>query len=135
MKAYMKTKIRIAHAEWVVMDILWQKSQATANQVVLALSGKTDWNENTIRTLLNRLVKKKAVAYKKLNREYLYRPVLSRDQCVQTETHSFLERIGRAGFVPLLAAFLERHDLSETELQELKSVLEKKEKANDSDNR
>ncbi|MBN2513458.1 MAG: BlaI/MecI/CopY family transcriptional regulator [Sedimentisphaerales bacterium] len=120
-------QIKISQAEWVVMEVLWRQTEATANQVVEALSNESDWNEKTIRTLLNRLVKKKAVVFEKLNREYLYRPALSREHCVQEETHSFLERIGRAGLAPVLAAFLERHHLSEQELKELKAILDQKE--------
>lgn len=120
-------KKNISQAEWLVMEVLWDKQKATANQVVLTLKTRSSWNEKTIRTLLNRLVKKKIVTYEKANREYLYSPSVSRDQCVHTESVNFLSRIGRKGLIPFLAAFVQEHNPTDGELKELRAILQKKE--------
>jgi BlaI family penicillinase repressor len=121
-------KINISQSEWVVMEVLWDKKEATANQVVESLRPRSSWNEKTIRTLLNRLVKKKIVTFEKVNREYLYCPLVSREQCVHGESLTFLGRIGRAGLAPLLAAFVQENPLTDKELRQLRKILETKEK-------
>lgn len=122
----MDSKPRISEAEWTVMKVLWDSSPLTANQVVDALSGKIAWKPKTVRTLLNRLVAKKALKFDKKGREYLYRPAVSEAACLKAETKSFLRRSGAAALKPVLAAFLEEEQLSEKEIAELKQLLEEK---------
>src|ERR1700749_3583983 len=52
----------ISDAESLVMEVLWEKNPATSDDVVAELSKTTDWQEPTIKTLLNRLLKKRAIA-------------------------------------------------------------------------
>lgn len=122
----MDSKPRISEAEWAVMKVLWDRSPLTANEVVDSLSGKRAWKPKTVRTLLNRLVSKKALKFDKKGREYLYRPAVSEAFCIKAETKSFLSRSGAAALKPVLAAFLEEEQLSEEDIAELKQLLEEK---------
>ena len=47
----------------------------------------------TVKTLLNRLINKGALAYEARGKHYLYRPKVTREQCVREETRSFLSRV------------------------------------------
>ena len=122
----MKKRPRISEAEWKVMRVLWAKKTATANEVVDALSKKGNWKPKTIRTLINRLVSKSALGFKKDGRRYIYCARLSEAQCIQAEARSFLGRAGRSALKPMLAAFLEKQKLSAEEIDELKTILEQK---------
>ena len=122
----MAEKPKISDAEWAVMNVLWEKSPVTANEIVAKLEQSRSWNPKTIRTLINRLVNKGVVAYEKAGRQHLYRPAVSRDECLRKETQSFFRRAGAAAIKPMLAAFIEEEELSSEEIQELKDILEKK---------
>jgi BlaI family penicillinase repressor len=122
----MKKIPRISESEWQVMKLLWAKNPSTANEVVEALSSTTTWKPKTIKTLLNRLVKKKAVGYEKKGREYHYYPLAAQADCVRAESHSFLRRVYGGAMKPMLAAFLEGEDLSPEEIKDLKRILDKK---------
>ena len=65
----MKKVPRISEAEWEVMKVLWDASPITANQIVEILSKRTFWQRETIRTLINRLVRKKAIQFEKQGRQ------------------------------------------------------------------
>ena len=65
MAAKLKTAPQIAPAELVVMRALWQRSPATAAQVVASLEGEADWKPKTVHTLLKRLVAKGAASQEK----------------------------------------------------------------------
>lgn len=121
----MNTTPKITEAEWTVMKIFWQKSPLTANQVIEQLSD-TGWNPKTIRTLINRLQKKRALDFKKDGREYVYFPLAAEHECVRQEAQSLLTRAGAAALKPMLAAFLEEQKLSEQEIEELRAILNKK---------
>ena len=116
--------MRISEAESVVMDILWQRSPLSAEDVVASLSGRQDWQEATIKTLLNRLLKKGAVAAEKDGRRYLYAPVLQRDAWVQGESESLLERMFAGRVAPLVAHFSEQRKLSRKDIAELRKLLD-----------
>src|SRR6185437_1761820 len=93
----------ISEAEWKVMKVLWGKSPLSAMEIITALSDTEDWHPNTVKTLLSRLHKKKAVSVEKVKNLYLYRPVVSEADCVKTESESFLHRVFGGSVKPLLA--------------------------------
>jgi len=121
---------QISPAEWRVMQLLWTRHPVTANEVVEALSEETQWNHRTIRTLLNRLVKKGALSFKKESREYLYSPCVSQSECTQAESRSFLSRVFGGALRPALATLIEDEELSPDDIAALKKLLDKKGKKN-----
>src|ERR1051326_4066487 len=93
----------ISDAEWEVMNVVWGDSPVTANEVVSALgSRRPRWSPRTIKTLLNRLVKKGALGYEADGRRYLYRPRVRRDACMRRESGSFLTRVFGDAVGPML---------------------------------
>lgn len=125
----MKRVPRISESEWQVMKLLWANSPSTANKIVEKLSAKTTWKPKTVKTLLNRLVKKEALGYEKKGREYHYYPLVAETECVKAESRSFLQRVYGGATKPMLAAFLESEDLSPEEIKELKQLLDRKGRA------
>ncbi|UCG57351.1 MAG: BlaI/MecI/CopY family transcriptional regulator, partial [Phycisphaerales bacterium] len=113
-------------AEWEVMRTLWARSPLTANKVVEALSVTRPWKPKTIKTLLSRLVKKKAVGFERKSREYDYYPLVTEAQCVGAENSSFLRRVYGGAAKPMLAAFIENEHLSRDDVEELRRILDKK---------
>src|SRR6478672_12625130 len=90
------------------MDVLWKRSPLSAEEVAAALSGQQDWQDATVKTLLNRLLNKGAISAEKEGRRYLYAPVLQRAAWVQGESESLLERVFGGRVAPLVAHFSER---------------------------
>jgi BlaI family penicillinase repressor len=119
---------KISDAEWRIMKVLWSKTEPQpAYDIVQELSPTEHWQSKTIKTLLNRLVKKKALGFKKYKNLYLYYPLVTEAACLRAESESFLERCFGGALQPMLAHFVEHHDLSADEVQELKRILEDKE--------
>ena len=109
------------------MDVLWRKAPLTAAEVVVELH-ETGWNPRTIKTLLARLVKKKALAYEAVGNRYLYRPRVRREECVQQESQSFLKRVFAGQAAPMLNYFVQTAKLTPQEIAELERILSRKEK-------
>jgi BlaI family penicillinase repressor len=108
------------------MKVLWNRSPLTANEVVDALAPTTTWKPKTIKTLLNRLIKKKALGFDRKGRAYHYYPLVDEAACVKAESRSFLKRVYGGALRPMLATFLEDADLSPEEVEELKRVLDER---------
>jgi BlaI family penicillinase repressor len=122
----MKALPRISDAEWLVMKVLWATPGVTADDVVAALQGKVTWSDRTIRTLINRLLRKKALKHRKEGRKYRYWPAVREEHCVKRERRSFVQRVYGGTVQPMLAAFIEDAPLSPEDIEELKRMLDRK---------
>jgi BlaI family transcriptional regulator, penicillinase repressor len=118
---------KISDAELEIMKILWGKSPQTANEIIQKLESITEWNPKTVRTLINRLVQKEAITFKRdKGRYYLYYPMVSQEGYLQEETKSLLKRFYGAAFKPLLVNFLMEEKLSSEDINDLKRILDAK---------
>jgi len=117
---------KISDAEWTVMKVLWGCSPQSADDVVAALEDLTDWKPRTVKTLLNRLVKKQALGFTKEGRKYLYFPVVEEAACARAESRSFLDRVYGGAWMPMLVTFLDEHEFSKEELAELRRILNRR---------
>ena len=122
----MRRTPKISEAEWEVMKVLWERSPLTANEIVEALSKRTKWQRETIRTLINRVVQKKAVSFVKKGRQYHYYPVAAEAECVKAETRSLLRRLRVSAIEPMLATLVEEERLSAEQIARLKEILDGK---------
>lgn len=116
--------MQISEAESIVMDVLWRSHPLAAEDVVAALGDAQQWQDATIKTLLNRLLKKGAIEAEKDGRRYLYSPVLKREDWVLGESQGFLERLFDGRVAPLVAHFSQHHKLSRKDIAELRKLLE-----------
>jgi BlaI family penicillinase repressor len=122
----MNRAMKISEAEWRVCQVLWRRSPQTGNEIVEALGDKTDWSPRTIKTLINRLVKKNVLGFDSRGREYHYFPLLSEEECIQAHTQSFVKRVFDGAAGAMVATFLNSQQLSPEEIAELKKILGKK---------
>lgn len=114
----------VSDAEAIVMEVLWQRHPLGADEIVAALARSTQWAEPTIKTLLNRLLNKGAIAAEKDGRRYLYSPVLAREAWRAQQSEGFVQRMFGGRVAPLVAHFSERGKLSAADIAELRSLLE-----------
>lgn len=122
----MKSVPRISEAEWLVMKAVWSKGPLTANEVVGELARKKNWHPKTVKTLIHRLLKKKALRFEKQGREYRYHAAVTQAECVRRERKSFARRVYGGAMKPMLAELLEDAELSAEDVADLKSILDQK---------
>lgn len=120
----MKKTPRISETEWEVMNVLWRHSPCSAADVIQALQ-RTDnsWHPRTAKAFLNRLVKKQALGFSKEGRAYVYRPLVTREACIDAASQSFLSRVFGGSLKPMLAHFVQRQKLSAEDIRELRDLL------------
>jgi BlaI family penicillinase repressor len=115
----------IAESEWAVMEALWENSPLTAAEVAKALRPETKWADNTVRTLLTRLVEKGALKTgENEGGTRTFRPAVSREACVKAESDSFLDRVFGGAAQPLLVHFAQNSKLTAAQIKELKRLLD-----------
>jgi BlaI family penicillinase repressor len=135
----------ISNAEFEVLEALWQNYPASANDIIAKLNEGTNtsthgtddknkekqWHDKTVKTLLNRLVKKQAIGFEKQQRHYLYSPLLERETYTLKESKSLIERMFSGKIAPLVAGFAKQNDLNKDDISALKSLISDWEKNND----
>lgn len=107
------------------MQILWQQSPLSADQIVGRLQQRKDTHPRTAKTLLNRLLKKEALGFHEKNRKYHYYPLIDKTEFYREQSDTFLENFFEGRLTPLISLFSERSKLSNDDLVELKMLIEK----------
>jgi BlaI family penicillinase repressor len=114
----------ISEAESAVLEVLWDKGTATAEDVLAVLAKPRGWQESTVKTLLGRLLKKGAVRAHKDGRRFIYSPTLAREEWLSSESESLLNRLYGGRVAPLVAHFSRHRKLSKRDVRELKRLIE-----------
>ena len=94
-------------------------------ELTASLQEETGWDKHIIITMLNRMEKKKAVMHKQGGRAKIFYPVVSRGEVSMQETRGFLEKVYRGSLGMMVNAMVEDQALSEEEIEELYTILEK----------
>jgi predicted transcriptional regulator len=127
----MKTTPAVTDAESAVMAVLWGASPLSAEDIVSALATRQPWQEATVKTLLNRLLKKGAIAAQSEGRRYLYTPVLGREDWLHSQSAGLLDRLFDGRVAPLVAHFGRHRPLSSKDIEELKQLIQQMESGKD----
>ncbi|HEX5489334.1 MAG TPA: BlaI/MecI/CopY family transcriptional regulator [Rhodanobacteraceae bacterium] len=114
----------ISEAEATVMEALWREAPLSARDIVDRVGSARGWQEGTVKSLLNRLLRKRAVKAVRDGRRYLYRPLLTREQYVFGESKYLLDRLFGGRVAPLVAHFSERRKLSKKDVAQLRQLLQ-----------
>ena len=114
---------RISDAELAIMEILWEESPLTATDIAQRVKPHREWSITTVKTLLSRLVTKKALDNKRDGRRFLYSPIVERTTYVDGESQRFVDRLFGGRFMPLVAHLAEKEKLSPAEIAEIEKIL------------
>lgn len=121
---------RISESEWDVMKIIWRDGPCQAQTVIDALSAPNEWTASTVKTLLNRLLRKGALKHEKTGKSYVYAAAFTEAQCRADVTESFVERVFDGALSPLLAHFAQsRKKLRKEDIAELENLLRESKRA------
>jgi predicted transcriptional regulator len=115
---------RISGAESQVMEILWDQEPRTTDEIVEAAVARHGWGPATVKTLINRLLKKKALKSERAEGRTVYRALLSREDYLATESQSLLDRLFDGQLTPLVAHYAGRRGLTTEERARLKALIE-----------
>lgn len=117
---------QISEAEFEVMKIVWKYAPISTNEITEKLLRTTSWSPKTIQTLIKRLVNKGALTYEKQSRVFVYTPVVDEKEYTGQESNTFLKRYYDGDITAMLSAYIENDKLSETEIDNLRSLLSKR---------
>ena len=125
----MAAKKRLAEAEWEVMDGVWHLDrQVTVRDVVDYLYPNGEKAYTTVQTIMNILFQKGVLNRQKIGPVNVYKSALSREDAAQDETRTLVSRMFEGSFGALATYLVDSGELSQRELDELRALIETREK-------
>lgn len=113
---------RITDAELVVMRVLWDADRPlNITEIRNILSKTSEWNGETMRTLLRRLCDKGAVKAEK-RKVFYYTPVVSDAEYEKFSTQSLLDKLYSGSAKGLVAALVKNKQLGSDDIEELRAL-------------
>ena len=116
--------MRITEAESRIMDALWRLGPQGAEEIVAEVAEREAWGPATIKTLINRLLKKKAIRSDRAGGRTRYTALLTRDNYLQSESQGLLDRLFDGRLAPMVAHFAQHRALKPDEIKRLRKLLE-----------
>ncbi|MFT5163335.1 MAG: BlaI family penicillinase repressor [Alteromonadaceae bacterium] len=116
----------LSEVQLTIMTALWEIQQGSVAEVIAALTDN-QYARTTVATMLTRLEKQDFVCSKKINGMNVYFPLVEQQQ-VQASSLSQLLKNFFGDRKSNLVSFLLDDDVSEQELEQVKALLEQKQR-------
>lgn len=117
--------MHITAAESFIMEALWRRGPLTADDLIDDPGKPQGWGGATVKTLINRLLKKGALKSERIDGRVRYVAQIERADYVQSESQGLLDRLFGGRLAPLVTQFSEGGKLSEQDIAELKALIER----------
>lgn len=114
--------LQLTPCEAEVMDVVWEREQATVQDVVDALQRPLAYT--TVMTTLRILEDKEIVCrHEKRGRAFVYRPRVSRDQVQTGMTRDLANRMFRGSIKSMLLNLVQTEPITPLELDEIRAAM------------
>jgi predicted transcriptional regulator len=113
----------LSELEHLVMDVLWKRSQSTAEDVREALAERHPMKDSTARTILKRLEEKGYVKRQVEGRTNVYRVSEPSRNVAVTAVQQIIDRLCGGSVEQLIVGMVDRELLDERELRRLAEKL------------
>ncbi len=120
---------QISESELVLMKIIWKnEGRALLSFIMDELAREqNEWKQNTVLTLLSRLMKKKYLKIQKIGRRNEYIAAITEQEYQSELTHDFINRVYEGNVKNLVTSLLE-NTLTDSDWKELDTFWKEKRK-------
>ena len=125
-----KKKFELTEGEWAIMLAVWELEPCAAPTVQEHLEGRMKWTYSTVKTMMDRMVKKGLLRAEKIRNLFLYRSSVTRKQAQKGEVMRTLKRAFDGAFTPMMQFLIDSGNLSEDELRQLEQLIQSKRNGN-----
>jgi BlaI family penicillinase repressor len=116
--------VRISDAESRIMEALWTSGPRLVEEIIAETAPAQRWSDATVKALIGRLLKKRAIESVREGGRTRYRPLVARDEYLATETQGLLDRLFGGELAPFVSHFAQHQKLKPADIARLKALLE-----------
>ncbi len=113
-------------SEWTIMKVVWDHEPVAAPDVQEYLQEQKGWAYTTVKTLMDRMVKKGLLKTERVRNLYLYRAGISRFEARKKELLKTLRRAFDGAFAPMMQFLVNTDQLSDQDIEALQQLLKQK---------
>jgi predicted transcriptional regulator len=124
----MLEQYNLTPVEFELMSILWEIERGTVRDVMAHLPDSRNLAYTSVSTILRILQQKKILTAKKLARQHIYLPVLSREEFATHSVKKIVSEVFSGNSVELVAYLMNKSDLALEEVAAIQALLNAKKK-------
>ena len=113
----------LSPAQREIMDIVWDRREASAFEVREALSKKRDVARETVRTLLTRMEEKGWLKHRVVGRTYFYSAAIPKDTNLGQRVLEIVDTLCGGSAEKLMTALLDHRGLTEDEAERIQAMI------------
>ncbi len=113
------------------MKVVWERSPASARDVLEVVEQETAWAYATVKTILARLVEKGVLKVRRRANTNLYEPLLSPEKARRSAIRAVVDQAFNGAFGPLAHFLVTDEKLTDAEREQLIRLLREEDKDND----
>jgi BlaI family penicillinase repressor len=117
----------LSKSEWLIMNACWARKNLTARDVHQVVAAQREWEYQTVKTMLDRLVEKGYLRREKVGPISVFTPAVPRIRAVRRAIDGFIGTVLGNQLAPLFAHLAGGEKLSDEELAALKKLVEENE--------
>ena len=115
--------MRLSASEWTVMNAVWELAPLSAREVHDQVKEETGWAFDTVRTILNRLVKKGILDSELRANTAYFSPRITREEARHSAVAWLTEKAFGGAQEYLMRFLVSRRELSRSEREALRDLL------------
>ena len=116
----------VTETELAILDVLWERQDATVRQIAEQLYDEDSPSTHaTVKSLLDRLMRKGYVACDRSQFAHVYRAKIDRDTLVGHQLQQIAESHFGGSLRPMLLTLVDRAKLSRREREAIRKIIEK----------
>jgi len=120
---------RLPDAELEIMKVIWHNecpiSTSEVKQIIDSESS-VQWTQQTLQTLINRLIAKEYISKDKRGKEYIYTPLVEEKDYVGFESEQFLKKMHGNSVANLMRALFDSEKISDEDISKLEKMFKEK---------
>lgn len=124
----MPEKYHLTPVEHELMEILWMLGQGTVRDVLAHLPKHRQLAYTSVSTILRILQQKKIVSARKIAKQHIYQPILSKETFATDSIKTMVKQIFSGNSVDLVAYLVDKQHLSTEELNQIYQLIASKKK-------
>lgn len=117
----------LSEAQLEIMNVIWERGEATLGQVYSALAANRDVASNTVQTLMSRLVEKGWLRYRVEGKTHHYSATRPRESTQRTMVNRMVDTVFGGSTEGLVLALLEARGISGDEAARIRALIERAE--------
>ncbi len=123
-----KSRHKLTIGEWAIMRVVWELEPVPAPTVQEKLQKQIGWAYSTVKTMMDRMVKKGLLKTDRIRQIYLYTSAVSLAQARKGELTQAIKQAFNGALTPMMQFLLDSNKLSQEQLSELETMIKQKRK-------